>query len=259
MQAGNTSSCIELPLKKRLHRTKEEDFKVNRMLPLYAWFYMGGYVSGMVAFLWMAERRGFTSERTLHVLAVALIGGLVAANGVQWLVGGTPGKTVLGGIVGGYLSVMCYKRAIGEKRSYGDLFAIAIPAGEAVGRWGCFWGGCCYGKPCAGGWCVWQHEAWRYPTQAYLALGNLFILLVLLLLERRRLLPNSGLFCVQGILYCVLRWGVEFYRASPGWCLGWTVAQWACMAGILFFAIYLMRLFVPKARPSGSEPLPEKG
>lgn len=212
------------------------------MIPLFTWFYIGGYVIGVLAFLAMATRRNLTSEKTLHIMGVALIGGLIGANVAQWLVSGTPGKTVLGGILGGYLSVLGYKRYLGETRPYGDLFAVAISAGESIGRWGCFLGGCCYGKPTRGWLHVWQHEAWRYPTQAYLAFGNLAILIALLLLERKRVLPENGLFCVQGILYCFLRWGVEFYRDSPVWWAGWTVAQWSCVAGLLFFTGYLMRL-----------------
>jgi hypothetical protein len=120
---------------------------------------------------------------------------------------------VLGAIAGGYLSVVLYKRHLGIERPTGDLFAVALCAGEAIGRWGCFFGGCCYGKPSHAAWAVWQHGAWRHPTQIYLSLASLLILGCLLLLERTDPRENA-LFYFQGLLYCVSRFVIEFFRAT---------------------------------------------
>jgi phosphatidylglycerol:prolipoprotein diacylglycerol transferase len=76
-----------------------------------------------------------------------IAGGLIGANIAQLVATDSPGKSILGGISGGYLAVMAAKRYLGIVRPTGDLFALALAAGEAIGRWGCFLAGCCYGKP----------------------------------------------------------------------------------------------------------------
>src|SRR5579863_9638521 len=100
--------------------------------------YACGYVVGVLAFFWLAQRRRLDTPGVMNLLGVGLIGGLVGANVAQWLVMGSAGKTVLGAIVGGYLAVFVAKRWMGLRRPTGDLFAIALCAGEAVGRWGCY-------------------------------------------------------------------------------------------------------------------------
>ncbi|MES2464110.1 MAG: prolipoprotein diacylglyceryl transferase family protein, partial [Armatimonadota bacterium] len=124
----------------------------------------------------------------------------------------------------------------------GDLFAVALSAGEAVGRWGCFVGGCCYGKACDLPWAFYQHGEYRHPTQAYLSLAALFTLAVLLFLEWRGTLPENGLFYVQGVMICVLRFVIEFFRDGHPVLLGLTTAQYACAVGGAVFGTLLHRL-----------------
>lgn len=211
-------------------------------MTLSALCYTLGYLTGLIAFWLMARRRRLATQGVFQLLAAGLIGGLVFANLAQWIFAGTAGKTVLGAIAGGYLCVALYKRRLGIRRPLGDLFAIALTAGEAVGRWGCFFGGCCYGRICTHlPWAVWQHDAWRHPTQAYLSLASLAILLILLAVERLRP-PENTLFFLQGLLYCVARFLIEFLRDSPRLLGHLSSAQWACLFGGLFFAVQLTRL-----------------
>ena len=222
--------------------------------------YAAGYLTGLIAFVWMARRRGMATEGIFMLLAAGLIGGLVCANLAQRLFTGEAGKTILGGIAGGYAAVLCAKRLLGITRPTGDLFAVAICAGEAVGRWGCYFGGCCYGKPTSIGWAVWQHQAWRHPTQIYLSLASLLILFALIRLEIRpaRTLPENVLFCVQGVLYCAARFVIEFWRAPAPAPLSnlpstfpsmlphspplLSIAQYACIAGGIFFGARLAHI-----------------
>ena len=215
---------------------------------LSAMLYAAGYLTGLAAFLLMAWKRRLLTWGVVSLLGVGLVGGLASANLVQWLVSGDVGKTVLGGIAGGYLCVVLYKRYLGIRRPLGDLFAVAISAGEAVGRWGCFAAGCCYGRPSDAPWAVWQHEAYRHPGQAYLSLANLAILIILLVLERKHP-PENTLFYSQGMLYCGSRFCIEFYRDTPILISGLSLAQWACAAGFVFFAIKMHRLMETIRRP----------
>ena len=114
--------------------------------PVYAL----AYTVAALVFWWMARRRGMAHEATLRVMFAGLIGGLATANILQLFATGAPGKTIEGGILGGWIAVELAKRTLGVKRSTGDLFALAIPAGEAIGRIACFIGGCCYGKVATG-------------------------------------------------------------------------------------------------------------
>lgn len=206
--------------------------------------YALGYLTGLLAFVLMARRRNMATAGIMALMGAGLIGGLVGANLAQWIVGGTEGKTVLGGIAGGYLCVILYKRHLGITRSTGDLFAVAISAGEAVGRWGCFYGGCCFGKVCQLPWSVFQHGEMRHPTQLYLSAANAFILVLLLRFDRTHP-PENALFYSQGVLYCAARFTIEFFRDGPPPVWGLSVAQWACVAGFLFFAVKLRQLLRP--------------
>jgi phosphatidylglycerol:prolipoprotein diacylglycerol transferase len=209
--------------------------------------YALGYLTGAGAFWAMARRRRLATQGIAILMGAGLVGGLIGANAVQQLIAREPGKTVLGGIVFGWLSVILAKRYLGIKRSTGDLFAVAVSAGEAVGRLGCFFGGCCYGKACDLPWSVWQHDAHRHPTQIYLSVANAAILAVLLRIDRAAP-PENTLFYVQGVLYCAARFAVEFFRDVRPAAMGLTAAQWGCAAGLAFFLtrlILLMRATKP--------------
>ena len=223
---------------------------MHQWLTLSAACYALGYGTGLWAFVWMARRRGLATPGVMALLGAGLIGGLAAANLVQWLVGGTAGKTVLGAIAGGYLSVALYKRHLGIQRPLGDLFAVALCAGEAVGRWGCYFGGCCYGRATHVAWAIWQHGAWRHPTQIYLSLAALLILGALWLFDRATPREN-GLFYLQGLLYCAARFAIEFFRETTVVAGGLSAAQWACLAGFAFFGVQLARLMRRKESAHG--------
>jgi phosphatidylglycerol:prolipoprotein diacylglycerol transferase len=216
-------------------------------MTLSATFYAAGYLTALAAFYAMARRRRLATAGVGALMLAGLFGGLVSANLVQWAVSGAAGKTVLGAIAGGYLTVVLYKRYLGIRRPLGDLFAVAICAGEAVGRWGCFFGGCCYGRRCALPWHVWQHDAFRHPTQIYLSLASLLILIVLWRFDRTSP-PENGLFYLQGGLYCLARFLIEFLRESSAYAGGLTLAQWACLAGGLFFGVRFYLLMQPQRK-----------
>lgn len=212
------------------------------MLTLSATCYALGYIAGLAAFGYMAKRRGIATEGVWLLMSAGLIGGLAGANLTQLLVTGSPGKTLLGGIVCGYIAVVLAKRYLGIVRPTGDLFAMALAAGEAIGRWGCFFGECCFGKIAPNlPWAVYEHGAYRHPTQAYLALAATAVFIVLWWLHRKPL-PENALFYIQGMLFCTARFGIEFFREGPALFAGLTLAQFACLAGLAFFGYKMIDL-----------------
>lgn len=101
-----------------------------------------------------------------------------------------------GGFVfyGGFLSalVACFVFMWRKKLSWGrwtDLFAPVIALGYALGRIGCFLNGCCYGKICDLPWGIAFNypglpEGHRHPTQLYAVFWELFVLFILLIVEK---------------------------------------------------------------------------
>lgn len=210
------------------------------------------YLAAVGAFALMARRRGLATEGVRALAGAALVGGLVGANLAQLLLAGAVGKTILGGFAGGYLAVVLMKQRLGLKRPTGDLFAVAFCVGEALGRIGCFVGGCCYGKVATVAWAVHDHDAFRHPTQLYLSLAALGTLGVLLALERRRTLPENGLFYVQGLLFCAARLAIEPFRdASTSDAFAVTLA---CLLGLAFFGRRLSRMLLAQRRTARFAP-----
>ncbi len=223
--------------------TSPEQLRWIEAAPVYALAY-----AVAAAFFWFAARkRGMATSGIAQIMQAGLLGGLIGANVLQLLATGLPGKTIEGGIIGGWLAVIWMKRRLGITRPTGDLFALAVPAGEAIGRIACFIGGCCAGKPSSVAWAVYDHGAWRHPSQLYLSLGAAVTLAILLAVDRRRVLPENGLFYLQGLLFCSIRFGIEFTRDVAPAALGLTFAQLLCVAGFIGFATLLVRLTVTPA------------
>lgn len=213
---------------------------------LAAPFYLLAYVCAIGVFVWMARWRNLATTGIWLLMQAGLFGGLLGANVAQFLATGTPGKTIEGGFIGGYIAVVLMKRHLRIVRPTGDLFALAFPAGEAIGRIGCFIGGCCYGKVTTGALVVHDHGAFRYPTQLYLSAAAGLTFAFLLWLERKRILPENGLFYTQGMLFCMARFAIEFFREAQTVAAGLTLAQFACLAGFAFFAFKFSQLHLQK-------------
>jgi phosphatidylglycerol:prolipoprotein diacylglycerol transferase len=100
-----------------------------------------------------------------------------------------------------------------------DVIAPSIAIGHAIGRIGCFLNGCCYGKQTTLPWGVMM--AGRdpldltplHPTQLYSSAGNLIIFFVLTYLWKRRRFDGE-IFLLYLILYSLMRFIIEFYRAD---------------------------------------------
>lgn len=203
-----------------------------------------GFLTGIAVFWSAARRRRLATEGMIWIGLAALIGGVLGAKLTHWLLSApealraqplslfdprTGGRTILGGVAVGWVVVELAKRRLGIRRTSGDLFALALPAGVAVGRVGCFLNGCCHGVACNLPWAVWQHEAWRHPVQLYAAAGNL-ALFGLLLARSRRDRAEGLLFAEYLIGYGLLRFTLEFWRDHGVDSGPLSSAQWACLA-----------------------------
>ena len=63
---------------------------------------------------------------------------------------------------------------------------------------------------------------------------------------------------LQGVLYCLARFLIEFFREGPMPVWGLTGAQWACLAGLAFFGVRLLRLLRPAPTQTGAKAVPAR-
>jgi len=155
--------------------------------------------------------------RSGHVLALLLTPG---------------GKTIAGGLLGGWLGVEIVKRAKGIRSRTGDIFVLPLCAGIAVGRIGCFVAGLAddtYGNPTHLPWAVdFGDGVGRHPTQIY---EIVFLALLGWGLSRSWQLPEGARFRIFLASYLAWRVAIDFLKPQP-LLAGMNVIQWACLAGL---------------------------
>lgn len=156
------------------------------------------------------------------------------------------GKTVVGGIAGGYLGVELAKKLVGVRHSTGDAFAVALPLAQGVGRIGCFLHGCCEGAVTSGPFGVAVASstgdiATRHPAQLYEAALDLG-LAAWIWSVRARPRPSGHLFRTALVGYAAIRFALEPLRGDTGWHVGpFTAVQLACALAIVGFGASLLR------------------
>lgn len=180
--------------------------------------------------------------------ALGLLAGAIVARIAEFLAEGAPwplllhpelgGRTILGGVIGGWIGVEVAKRRLGILQPTGDAFAFALSTGEILGRLGCYFNGCCYGKPSSLPWAIFQHGTWRHPTQLYSG-AIAAVTLAILVAFRSRVRPGQ-LFALYLMLFSAGRLAIEPLRADFGTSWAAYLAEGAS-AGLLVAAVVLWR------------------
>jgi prolipoprotein diacylglyceryltransferase len=219
------------------------------------------YASGFAVFRWLRRRQGDVVDEPQRwtVLAAATVGALIGSRllGIaeQWptvmeawrcgrfleLLLSPGGKTIVGGLLGGWLGVVVVKKFSGLRQRTGDLFVLPLCVGIAVGRVGCLLAGLAddtYGKPTTLPWAVNLGDGvGRHPVQVY---EILFLALLGILLTRRAEFPDGARFRIFMGSYLGWRILIDFWKPQPliG---GMNLIQWCCLAGIVFLAFDFIR------------------
>jgi len=205
-------------------------------------------LAGLLLFRWNARRAGIAPRRPLPILLAALGGGLLGAKLPAWLAllpewlqgrfswpAFFSGRTIVGGLVGGFLAVWLVKRLLGINTRYGNLLAPSLALGMALGRVGCLLAGCCYGMPTTLPWGVnFGDGVPRHPTQVY----EIIVLLAAFALLQRQVLRAAPGRLLSGFLaaYFAGRFLEEYIR--PDGCLaGLTEFQWICLVGLALLGV----------------------
>jgi len=161
-----------------------------------------------------------------------------------WL---SDGKTILCGLVGGYLGVEVAKVLTDVRIKTGDSYAVPVALAVAIGRVGCFFGGCCFGQPTSLPWGVVFPTAPdklpRHPTQLYEAAFHVSVAIFLVVCAQQGWLDRQR-FKLYILLYLGYRFVTEWLRPEIPLLLGLTAYQW----GALFLTPIFITLWIIDAR-----------
>jgi phosphatidylglycerol---prolipoprotein diacylglyceryl transferase len=167
------------------------------------------------------------------------------------------GKTIVGGLLGGLAGVEIAKRALKWRQSTGDGFVLPLLVGMAIGRIGCQLSGLSdltYGNETSLPW-GWDYGdgVARHPTALYEIIG----LAALAWIVRRRAFAGTpgDQFRVFMVGYFFMRLWLEALKPpfgppaaaslAPGRWGALSAIQWACLAGLAYYARDIYRWATP--------------
>jgi phosphatidylglycerol---prolipoprotein diacylglyceryl transferase len=214
----------------------------------YAVFMILGVAAALLCYRWQAGRLGLVGQHSWAIILGALLFGSLGAKLLnlavhanqfhslglnQFLYGG---RSIIGGLIGGWLGVRLVKQRLGIHTRNGNAIAPAAALGLAVGRIGCLLGSCCCGTVTTCPWGVdFGDGQRRHPTQIYEALFAVGLFVYFIRANRRPQVPGA-LFKRFLVAYFAFRFLVEFIRLEPKCCWGLTAFQVLSLAvlGVLF-------------------------
>ena len=148
------------------------------------------------------------------------------------------GKSILGGLLGGYAGVEGMKWLTGYEKRTSDLFAIITPISIAIGRVGCWLQGCCLGKPTTLRLMAARDQlgVMRWPSAQVELVFQLLMLGTMLLLRGIPRLQGRLIF-LYFVAYGLFRFVHEWMRDTPQLAFGLSGYQYVSlgMAALGYF------------------------
>lgn len=243
-------------------------------LSTYTLFTVLAFVAAWICFRLTADRLDpVQREYRAAIVVFALLGGVIGAKlpilifnldllfqypenvNLLW-----SGKTIIGGLVGGFVAVYLLKRYLKINVRMGNDIAAPAALGMAVGRIGCFLGGCCYGIPAPDGFGIdFGDGVPRYPTQLYEMIFDFGLFAVLLYMKKTKSPAPGMLFRMLLNAYLIFRFFLEFLRETDQAFWGISYYQLICLFCLLVVnrkaAINLIKnapkIFVAKENQNG--------
>ncbi len=197
-----------------------------------------------------------------QVIAAAAFGAVFGSRILAWLddpvlawqSGLVGGKTIVGALIGGWIAVEIVKAKLGIRVRTGDLLAIPLAVGIAIGRVGCFLTGLSdqtYGTITTMPWGVnFGDGIRRHPTQLY---EIVFLVLLYPFLWRglkavaRSSWQTGDVFRLFMIAYSLWRIAVDFLKPEPR-VIGMSAIQWASL-GVVAYCWRDLRRMLGESRP----------
>jgi phosphatidylglycerol:prolipoprotein diacylglycerol transferase len=127
-----------------------------------------------------------------------------------------------------------------------DVLAPGLAGAMFFMRLGCLFNGCDYGVVTTVPWGIFLHGANRHPIQLYEGVGNLLLLPVLMVFNKKPVQPGHT-FLFYMLFSGLIRFGVDFYREEYDrvWNL-FTIPQLLAIGIAVFAAFSLYRKIVAK-------------
>jgi phosphatidylglycerol---prolipoprotein diacylglyceryl transferase len=232
----------------------------GRRISSHLFFELLGYAVAIGAYLVLRRRFGdnITEPTRWVMVAGAFTGGAIGAkllflfedpqltirnlNNPAYLAGG---KTIVGALAFGLLFVEWLKKYIGVSLSTGDLYAIPLCLGIAVGRVGCFLTGLpdnTYGTPTSLPWGIdFGDGIRRHPTQLYeiaflLVLASILYFVMRSIKHTNVVFTSGDGFKVFMVGYMAFRLFSDFIKPYPRILLALGGIQWACLLILLYYS-----------------------
>jgi phosphatidylglycerol:prolipoprotein diacylglycerol transferase len=212
------------------------------------------YTTGFQLYLFLRRRYPRASvpfEQSMWLIVGAIFGALFGSKLLAWIESWPDylqlwkthhdvsaflgGKTIVGGLLGGWVGVEIAKKILGIRFSTGDIYVFPLIVGMSIGRIGCFLTGLddhTHGNHTTLPWAVNFGDGPRHPTQLY-DMVFLTLLGLLFWLVTRWPQPNGRIFRLFILAYCLYRLAVEFIKPTYRPYLDFSAIQLACIAGSL--------------------------
>ena len=234
---------------------------LGRSFPAHPVMEVLAYTGGFQLYLRLRRRERFREstipfDQTMWLLVGCVFGALVGSKLLAWAESPLDywharadprvwlgGKTIVGGLLGGWIGVEMAKSRLRIRHSTGDVFVFPLILGIAVGRIGCFLTGLpdhTYGNFTNLPWAVNFGDGPRHPTQLY-EIAFLICLGVALAIRARRPMWNGRLFRLFMLGYLGFRFLIEFIKPTYKPWLGLSAIQLASLIGVIWCARSLLR------------------
>jgi prolipoprotein diacylglyceryltransferase len=220
---------------------------------------------------WRRPAANVPFEQNMWLIVGAVFGALFGSKLLAWLESAPHyrslfstlgpaaligGKTIVGGLLGGWAGVELVKKKLGITRRTGDLYVFPLVLGTCIGRVGCFLTGLpdhTHGVETSLAWGVdFGDGLRRHPTQLY-EIVFLLVLGTALLLRTRRPWVDGEIFRLFMLGYLLFRFAIEFIKPRDGLFLGLSAIQCACASGALVCAGALWRLRAAQPQTGGDD------
>ncbi len=231
-------------------------------------FTLLGLAAGIALYYRALRRDGILDARIVMISFAALAGGVIGARlltswevfdevqaadlPITYVVTHGP-RSIIGGLVGGYVAIVLSKRALGYTRSTGDYYAAAIPLALVIGRIGCFLSELPLGTPTDLPWgmTISPEAAAAFPRcpgcdgpmhPSMLYEIGFQALAFAILVTRGPILPIRGdTLKLYLLAYGVFRFGVEFVRGNEVQAWGLTGPQIVLVPLVGLLALHFVR------------------
>ena len=248
----------------------------GRQVPIHGAMELLAYTAGFQLYLLLrkrTQRPAVPLEKNMWVLVGCVFGAFIGSKLLAWAESPMEywaqradprawmgGKTIVGGLLGGWIGVEIAKWRLGIKHSTGDLFVFPLILGMCIGRVGCFLTGLpdkTYGVHTALPWGVDFGDGARHPTQIYEIIFLILLGFGIWISER---ITGRGVngrrFRLFMLGYLAFRLAVEFIKPRFAPYVGLSAIQVASVAGLL---VCISQLWQMRPRPAGAMPVERIG